>query len=75
MNEKDNEKFLELSEFSGEVKKKKRRRCMCVCVAGGDGEVGFSRKKTISPGIWAAWTKTQWWWSIEQMLEGIRKAS
>ena len=30
-----NKKFLELSEFSGEVKKKKHRMCLCVCVEGG----------------------------------------
>ena len=27
-----NDKFLELSEFSGEMKKKKHRMCMCVYV-------------------------------------------
>lgn len=26
------DKFLELTEFSGEMKKKKHRMCMCVCV-------------------------------------------
>lgn len=54
-----NNKFLELSEFSGEVKKKKHRMCLCVCVEGGDGEMGLSRKTTSSPWVWAAWTKAQ----------------
>lgn len=53
------DKFLELSEFSGELKKQKHRMCMRVCVEGGDGEMGLSRKKTSSPWIWAPWTKAQ----------------
>lgn len=45
--------------------------CLCIYVGDGDGEVGFSRKRMIFPGIWAAWPKAQRWCSVEQ----CRKAS
>ena len=69
------DEFLELSEFSGKLKKKKHRTCICVRVEGGAGEMGLSRKTKSSPWIWAAWTKDQRWCRVEQTSEGIRNAS